>query len=60
MATALIGGLIAGARDARDFRVVEPFAAQRRRLAARFPGVGIFGDADRGRDRRRRRSSCWR
>ena len=49
MATALIGGLVgAGARPA-DFHVVEPLAAQRDRLAARFAGMQLHdrvsGDA---------------
>ncbi len=44
MATALIGGMLARGRAAPDFRIVEPAAAQRARLAARFPGVGLFAD----------------
>lgn len=48
MATALIGGLVAGGAQARDFRIVEPMAAQQDRLAARFPGIGIFGEATAG------------
>ncbi len=48
MATALIGGLVAGGASPRDFRIVEPFAPQQGKLAARFPGVGIFGDANAG------------
>jgi len=48
MATALIGGLVAGGASPRDFRIVEPLAAQQGRLAGRFPGVGIFGDATAG------------
>jgi pyrroline-5-carboxylate reductase len=39
MAGALIGGLIARGRDAADLVVAEPLAAQRTKLAARFPGV---------------------
>ncbi len=45
MATALIGGLVAHGAQARDFRIVEPAPAQRDRLAARFPGVAVFGEA---------------
>jgi pyrroline-5-carboxylate reductase len=45
MATALIGGLVATGADAREFRVVEPVRAQQDKLASRFPGIGIFGDA---------------
>jgi len=39
MATALIGGMVARGHAAGDFHVVEPYAEQRDRLAARFPGV---------------------
>src|SRR5690242_18562245 len=48
MATALIGGLVATGADARDFRVVEPFHGQRDKLRARFPGIGLFGEATAG------------
>jgi pyrroline-5-carboxylate reductase len=48
MATALIGGLVATGADARGFRVVEPFHAQRDKLRARFPGIGLFGEATSG------------
>ena len=48
MATALIGGLVARGAQARDFRIVEPVATQQDRLAARFPGIGIFGEATAG------------
>jgi pyrroline-5-carboxylate reductase len=41
MATALIGGRIAAGASPRDFRVVEPIAPQRDKLAARFPGIGL-------------------
>jgi pyrroline-5-carboxylate reductase len=44
MASALIGGLIATGVDSRSFRVVEPHAAQRERLAARFAGIGLFAE----------------
>jgi len=48
MATALIGGLVAKGADARDFRIVEPLRAQQDTLAARFAGIGIFGEATAG------------
>lgn len=48
MATALIGGLVAKGADRRDFRVVEPHQAQQDKLAARFPGIGIFGEPTAG------------
>ncbi|MEP7327634.1 MAG: pyrroline-5-carboxylate reductase [Betaproteobacteria bacterium] len=48
MASALIGGLVNDGVDARGFRVVEPMAEQHDRLAARFPGIGIFADVTRG------------
>jgi len=48
MATAIIGGLIRGGSDARDFRVVEPLASQQDKLVGLFPGVGIFGEASAG------------
>ena len=41
MATALIGGRIAAGASARDFCVVEPLAAQRDKLAARFAGIEV-------------------
>jgi len=46
MATALIGGLVARGRAAATFSVVEPFAAQREKLAARFPGIGLHAGCD--------------
>ena len=42
MATALIGGRVAAGASPRDFRVVEPFEAQRTALAARFKGLALF------------------
>ncbi len=48
MATALIGGLVSKGADAREFRVVEPFAGQHEKLVERFPGIGIFGEATSG------------
>jgi pyrroline-5-carboxylate reductase len=41
MASAIIGGLLARGGRAADIAVVEPFAAQRERLAGRFPGLGL-------------------
>jgi pyrroline-5-carboxylate reductase len=41
MAGALIGGLVARGHVGGDFRVVEPAAPQRERLAASFPGIGL-------------------
>jgi pyrroline-5-carboxylate reductase len=46
MATALIGGMLARGRPAADVAVVEPSAAQREKLAARFPGVVLHAAAD--------------
>jgi len=48
MATALIGGLVSKGADAREFRVVEPLAAQHASLVERFAGIGIFGEATAG------------
>jgi len=48
MATALIGGLVSKGADAREFRVVEPMAAQHEKLVERFPGIGIFHEATLG------------
>ncbi|MGI8894915.1 MAG: pyrroline-5-carboxylate reductase [Casimicrobiaceae bacterium] len=48
MAAALIGGLVSGGAATRDFRIVDPLAAQRDILAARFPGVGLFSDLSAG------------
>jgi pyrroline-5-carboxylate reductase len=48
MATALIGGLVARGADPRSFRVVEPFAEQRAKLANRFHGIGVFAEATAG------------
>ena len=42
MASALAGGLMARGVPAPSIRVVEPIAEQRGRLAARFPGVGLY------------------
>jgi len=46
MASALIGGLLAGEATASEVRVVEPFEEARTRVAARF-GVATFASADR-------------
>ena len=48
MATALIGGLVGQGADHRDFRIVEPVRSQQDKLAARFPGIGIFGEPTAG------------
>jgi pyrroline-5-carboxylate reductase len=48
MATALIGGLVSGGADAREFRVVEPVRAQQDKLAGLFPGIGCFGEVSAG------------
>ena len=48
MASALVGGLISGGADSRDFRVVEPERAQQDKLAGLFPGIGLFGEASAG------------
>ena len=46
MACALAGGMLA--LDARpdEIRVVEPMAAQREKLSARFPGIGVHAQCD--------------
>jgi pyrroline-5-carboxylate reductase len=41
MAMALMGGLVEAGADAARIHVIEPFAAQRERLAARFPAVRL-------------------
>jgi pyrroline-5-carboxylate reductase len=48
MASALLGGLVAKGRPVASFRVVEPHAEARARLAAAYPGIALFeaaGDA---------------
>lgn len=45
MATALVGSLVARGRQPSDFVIVEPFEAQRARLAERFPGVTLSASA---------------
>lgn len=45
MATALIGGRIGRGTPAGGFRVVEPYAEQRDRLAKRFPGIEVHASA---------------
>jgi len=47
MATALIGGMLARGGAVDEFRVVEPLAEARARLAARFPGLALFGESTR-------------
>ena len=46
MASAMIGGLLAGGAGAADIAVVEPVAAQRERLEARFPGVRLHASGE--------------
>jgi pyrroline-5-carboxylate reductase len=41
MASALVGGMLARATEPQAIRIVEPLAAQRDKLAARFPGVAL-------------------
>ena len=48
MATALIGGLCATARTRATFASSSPSRAQQDKLAARFPGIGIFGEPTAG------------
>jgi pyrroline-5-carboxylate reductase len=45
MATAIVGGLVAKGAGHGDFRIVEPMAGQQEKLAGRFPGIAIFGEA---------------
>jgi len=45
MASAMIGGLLARGAGSADIAVVEPVAAQRERLAMRFPGVRLYESA---------------
>src|SRR3982750_3855193 len=47
MATALIGGLVGAGTQPSCFRVVEPVAPQRDRVAARFAGVRVHAEMDR-------------
>ncbi len=47
MASALIGGMLARGATPADFRVVEPLADARERIAARFPGIAIHGTCTR-------------
>jgi len=47
MASALIGGMIARGAAIEEFRVVEPLAEARGRLAARFPGLALFAESTR-------------
>jgi len=45
MATALIGGMVSRGSDPADFRVVEPHAEQRARLAAAYPRAAVCAAA---------------
>ncbi|MBA4344240.1 MAG: pyrroline-5-carboxylate reductase [Methylibium sp.] len=46
MASAIIGGLLRAGRPAASVIVVEPFEAQRAKLAAEFPGLRLLAAAD--------------
>ena len=46
MASALAGGLVARGVAPGGIAIVEPLAAQRDRLVARLPGVGLHPDTD--------------
>ncbi len=47
MATALIGGMLARGAAVGEFRVVEPLADARTRIAGRFPGIALYESASR-------------
>ena len=47
MATTFIGGMLARGAVPTDFRVVEPSADARARLAAQFAGAALFGECTR-------------
>ena len=47
MATALIGGMHARGAVVAEFRVVEPLAEARTRIAGRFPGIALYGETKR-------------
>jgi len=47
MATALIGGMLARGAVPTDFRIVEPSADARARLAAQFAGAALFAECTR-------------
>ncbi len=53
MASALVGGMLARGQAAEAISVVETLAAQRSKLAERYPGINLFAAAGAGRDRRR-------
>ena len=46
MATALIGALQTRGASADRFRVIEPYPAQQDKLRARFPGIGVYPEAE--------------
>ncbi|MEO8345658.1 MAG: pyrroline-5-carboxylate reductase [Betaproteobacteria bacterium] len=48
MAGAIIGGLVNGGANPREFRVVDPLPAQQDKLVGLYPGIGIFGEASVG------------
>ncbi|NDP43053.1 MAG: NAD(P)-binding domain-containing protein, partial [Aromatoleum sp.] len=45
MATALIGGMVSRGANPADFHVVEPYAEQRAKLAAAYPGAVVYAAA---------------
>jgi pyrroline-5-carboxylate reductase len=47
MATALIGGMLARGAAVNGFRVVEPLAEARTRIAGRFSGIAVYGEPTR-------------
>ena len=47
MATALIGGMLARGAAGDGFRVVEPLAEARARIAGRFSGIAVYGEPTR-------------
>jgi pyrroline-5-carboxylate reductase len=47
MASALIGGMLARGTAVDEFRVVEPLAEARTKIAERFPGLALFGETTR-------------
>ena len=46
MACALAGGMLARGARPDEIRVVEPMAAQREKLSARFSGIGVHAECD--------------
>ena len=46
MGSALVGGMLARGRRPDEIRIVEPLAAQREKVAARFSGVAVHPECD--------------